>query len=123
KLGAIVELDAVPLKYAGLRYDEIWISEAQERMVLSVPQEKVKQLLELARSEDVEATVIGRFGTDNSELILRYKATEVGRLSMEFVHKGIPIQHRKAVYISRGTGASPVAPEDHGRGAHATIRD
>ncbi|HEV8292748.1 MAG TPA: phosphoribosylformylglycinamidine synthase subunit PurS, partial [Tepidisphaeraceae bacterium] len=101
KLGAVVELDAVPLKYAGLRYDEIWISEAQERMVLAVPQEKVKQLLELARSEDVEATVIGRFGTENSELILRYKGTEVGRLSMEFVHKGIPVRHRKAVYQPR----------------------
>ena len=37
KLGASVELDRVPLKYAGLRYDEIWISEAQERMVLAVP--------------------------------------------------------------------------------------
>ena len=37
KLGATVELDRVPLKYAGLRYDEIWISEAQERMVLAVP--------------------------------------------------------------------------------------
>jgi phosphoribosylformylglycinamidine synthase len=101
KLGAVVELDAVPLKYAGLRYDEIWISEAQERMVLAVPQEKVKQLLELAQSEDVEATVIGRFGTDNSELILRYKGTEVGRLSMDFVHKGIPMRHRKAVYQPR----------------------
>ena len=33
KLGATVELDKVPLKYDGLRYDEIWISEAQERMV------------------------------------------------------------------------------------------
>jgi phosphoribosylformylglycinamidine synthase len=98
KLGALVELDQVPLKYAGLRYDEIWISEAQERMVLAVPQEKVKQLLELARSEDVEATVIGRFGTENSELILRYKGSEVGRLSMHFVHKGIPMPHRKAIY-------------------------
>ncbi len=37
KTGATVDLDKVPLKYAGLRYDEIWISEAQERMVLSVP--------------------------------------------------------------------------------------
>ena len=37
KLGAFVDLDTVPLKYAGLRYDEIWISEAQERMFLSVP--------------------------------------------------------------------------------------
>src|SRR4051812_9723093 len=30
KLGATVELDTVRLKYAGLRYVEIWISEAQE---------------------------------------------------------------------------------------------
>src|SRR3954464_8018053 len=121
KLGASVDLDAVPLKYAGLRYDEIWISEAQERMVLAVPQEKVKQLLELARSEDVEATVIGRFGTDNAELILRYKGSEVGRLSMEFVHKGIPLRHRKAVYVPRGTGVPPVV--EHGRDAHATMKD
>src|SRR5947208_14042221 len=98
KLGAQVELDQVPLKYAGLRYDEIWISEAQERMVLAVPQQKVNQLLELARSEDVEATLIGRFGTENSELILRYKSTEVGRLGIHFLHKGIPTPHRKAVY-------------------------
>src|SRR5439155_19284730 len=68
KVGAVVDLEKVPLKYAGLRYDEIWISEAQERMVLSVPQERVEELLELARGEDVEATVIGRFGTPGREL-------------------------------------------------------
>jgi phosphoribosylformylglycinamidine synthase II len=115
KLGAMVELDAVPLKYAGLRYDEIWISEAQERMVLAVPQEKVKQLLELARSEDVEATVIGRFGTENSELILRYKGTEVGRLAMEFVHNGIPKRHRKAVYVKKSDSTTPISPVSAGQ--------
>src|SRR5438045_1171661 len=68
ELGARVELEKVPLKYAGLRYDEIWISEAQERMVLSVPRAKVEELLRLSRSEDVEATVIGEFGTPAREL-------------------------------------------------------
>ena len=34
KIGAVVWLDRVPLKYSGLSYTEIWISEAQERMVL-----------------------------------------------------------------------------------------
>jgi phosphoribosylformylglycinamidine synthase len=38
-LGAEVELDRAPLKYEGLSYTEIWISEAQERMVLAVPPE------------------------------------------------------------------------------------
>ena len=36
-LGAEVWLEKAPLKYAGLSYTEIWISEAQERMVLAVP--------------------------------------------------------------------------------------
>jgi phosphoribosylformylglycinamidine synthase subunit PurSL len=39
KIGADVQLDAAPLKYEGLSYTEIWISEAQERMVLAVPPE------------------------------------------------------------------------------------
>ena len=37
ELGAVVELERAPLKYQGLSYTEIWISEAQERMVLAVP--------------------------------------------------------------------------------------
>src|SRR5690606_37894187 len=96
KIGAEVHLERVPLKYQGLRYDEIWISEAQERMVLSVPQDKVQELLELSRSEDVESTVIGTFGTNGAELILHYDGNEVGRMSMHFLHKGIPMPTRKA---------------------------
>ena len=96
KVGATVQLDKVPLKYAGLRYDEIWISEAQERMVLSVPAEHLDELLQLAASEDVEATDIGSFGTDNVELVLRFGETEVGRMTMAFLHDGIPMPTRTA---------------------------
>ena len=35
-IGADVDLEKAPLKYAGLSYTEIWISESQERMVLAV---------------------------------------------------------------------------------------
>ncbi len=105
KVGARVELHEVPLKYAGLRHDEIWISEAQERMVLSVPPEHVQSLLDLAESEDVEATVIGTFGTEGRELILNYAGQEVGRLKMSFLHDGIPMSTRKAVVEERvGSG-------------------
>ena len=41
ELGATVNLEAAPLKYEGLSYTEIWISESQERMVLSVPPDKL----------------------------------------------------------------------------------
>ena len=111
KIGAAVDLEKVPLKYAGLRYDEIWISEAQERMVLSVPFDRIDALLKLASSEDVEATVIGNFGTAEQELILNYCSNEVGRMSMRFLHDGIPMPTRKAVVlpapVKRAVKASP----------------
>ncbi len=41
EVGARVELANVPLKYPGLQPWEIWLSEAQERMVLAVPPDKL----------------------------------------------------------------------------------
>jgi phosphoribosylformylglycinamidine synthase II len=109
KIGAAVELEKVPLKYAGLRYDEIWISEAQERMVLAVPKKSVDELLTLARGEDVEATVIGTFGQSEEQLVLKYAGQEVGRLSMKFLHRGIPMPMRKAVIVT-SERQSPIPP-------------
>ncbi len=100
KIGAQVALDKVPLKYAGLRYDEIWISEAQERMVLAVPQQHLPELLELSSEEDVQASVIGEFGTDGDELLLHFRGEQVARLSMDFLHHGIPKPTRRAVVSS-----------------------
>ncbi|MBI9018423.1 MAG: phosphoribosylformylglycinamidine synthase subunit PurL [Phycisphaerae bacterium] len=97
KLGAIVDLDKVQLKYDGLNYTEIWISEAQERMVVSVPPEKLDRLMELFESENVNATVIGTFG-NNGQLELRYEGTTVGELDMKFLHDGLPKYTRKAVW-------------------------
>src|SRR5829696_439455 len=54
-------LERVPLKYEGLSYTEIWISESQERMVLSVPRDKWPELQALCASEDVEAAALGVF--------------------------------------------------------------
>jgi phosphoribosylformylglycinamidine synthase subunit PurSL len=116
--GALVELDKVPLKYAGLRHDEIWISEAQERMVLAVPPGNVQALLALAAGEDVEATVIGRFGTEKHELILRFGPTEVGRLSMKFLHDGLPMSARKAVIVQ----PAPLPPRKNAAIAPAAAR-
>ena len=98
-VGAIVDLRDVPLKYAGLRYDEIWISEAQERMVLAVPPDNLDRFMEIMRQEEVEATIIGKFGTDDSappRLIVRYDGTVVGDLEMRFLHHGLPKRERIA---------------------------
>ncbi|HWE03763.1 MAG TPA: phosphoribosylformylglycinamidine synthase subunit PurS [Tepidisphaeraceae bacterium] len=116
KIGAAVDLEKVPLKYAGLRYDEIWISEAQERMVLAVPGGKLDELLALAKSEDVETTVVGVFGTAERDLILNYHGTQVARMSMDFIHRGIPMPTRKAVVVhsDKAPGARNDSPPADG---------
>ncbi|MDD5729754.1 MAG: phosphoribosylformylglycinamidine synthase subunit PurL [Candidatus Omnitrophica bacterium] len=98
ELGVRVDLDKVPLKYSGLSYMEIWISESQERMVLSVPKENINELLEVFKDENVEATVIGEF-TDTKKLQLYYKGNLVCEMDMEFLHEGIPAIEKKALYV------------------------
>jgi phosphoribosylformylglycinamidine synthase len=100
EIGAEVWLEKAPLKYEGLSYTEIWISEAQERMVLAVPPDKWDELEALCRSEDVEATAIGRF-VPTGKLTLKYDGRQVGELSMEFLHGGRPPVVREAHYTAR----------------------
>ena len=95
--GVKVYLEKVPLKYSGLSYREIWLSESQERMLLAVPPESAKELIALFASEDVEATVIGEF-TSDQHLKLFYQGNLVGDLDMEFLHHGLPQSERKAVW-------------------------
>ncbi|MBX6314791.1 MAG: phosphoribosylformylglycinamidine synthase, partial [Isosphaeraceae bacterium] len=95
RLGAEVDLEKAPLKYEGLSYTEIWISEAQERMVLAVPPEKWPALKALCDREGVEATDLGQF-IDSGRLTLRYKGRVVCDLSMEFLHEGRPKVVRQA---------------------------
>ena len=97
EIGAEVWLERVPLKYSGLSYTEIWISEAQERMVLSVPPKNWESLESLCRSEGVEATIIGRF-EPSGRLRLFYDDHPVADLSMQFLHDGRPPVVREAAY-------------------------
>jgi phosphoribosylformylglycinamidine synthase len=96
QLGAHVELEKAPLKYEGLSYTEIWISESQERMVLAVPEQNWQALRDLCAGEDVEATVIGRFEA-TGRLRLSYQGQEVADLNMGFLHHGRPDVVRKAI--------------------------
>ena len=102
--GARVELEKVPLKYAGLTPAEIWISESQERMVLAAPKEKLARLLDLFRRRQVDAVAIGEF-TGTGRLELLYKGGRVGELAMEFLHDGVPQIARPARW------AAPRLPE------------
>ena len=97
KIGAEVHLERAPLKYEGLSYTEIWISEAQERMVLAVPERNWPELEKLCQSEGVEATVLGRFAP-TKRLQLFYEGQSVADLEMQFLHGGRPPVVRRAEY-------------------------
>jgi phosphoribosylformylglycinamidine synthase len=103
-LGAVVQLDKALLKYQGLSYTEVWISESQERMILAVPPEAWPALEALCTSENVEAFVLGTFEA-TGKLRLTYNGEVVGDLDMHFLHDGRPAVVRQA------TWTPPVLPD------------
>jgi len=95
-IGADIELSHVRLKYPGLAPWEIWLSEAQERMVLAVPSENISDLQKLCDTFDTELTDIGEF-TSNGRLVVRYNNNIVVDMDNEFLHEGIPQRQLRAV--------------------------
>jgi phosphoribosylformylglycinamidine synthase subunit PurSL len=87
--GGDVDLKRVKLKYPGLAPWEIWLSEAQERMVMAVPENNVLRLQAICDTFDVQLTDIGMF-TDSGHLVVRYGDHIVLDLANEFLHNGIP---------------------------------
>jgi phosphoribosylformylglycinamidine synthase len=97
EIGVQVELAAAPLKYQGLAPWEIWLSEAQERMVLAVPPAKLHELLEICAIEEVEASVIGTF-TGDMRLTVLYHGELMADLAMGFLHEGRPERTLEAIW-------------------------
>ena len=100
ELGVQVQLERVPLKYAGLAPWEIWLSEAQERMVLAVAPDKLDALHALCARFDCEMSDIGVF-TGDSHLCVRYRNLEVCNMHMHFLHDGLPRRELRATVASQ----------------------
>jgi phosphoribosylformylglycinamidine synthase II len=98
--GCLIELDKCPLKYPGLDPWEILLSESQERMTLAVSPLMITEFLSLARTRDVEATVIGTF-TDSGKFHVKYGDKNVACLDIDFLHNGLPDMKLNARWIRR----------------------
>jgi phosphoribosylformylglycinamidine synthase len=107
KTGVRVDLEKAPLKYEGLEPWEIWLSESQERMVLAVPPENVKALLDLFASEDVEAADIGVFGNDG-RLTVAHRGQVIVDMEMAFLHDGLPKRHMTSCWSPPPTEDFPL---------------
>lgn len=87
--GAKLSLDRAPLKYPGLQPWEILLSEAQERMTVAVPPDKLDEFLSLAKKLDVEATDLGEF-TDDGFFTVLWESRPAAILPLDFLHEGLP---------------------------------
>ncbi|MBP8640756.1 MAG: phosphoribosylformylglycinamidine synthase, partial [Oscillospiraceae bacterium] len=83
--GLIIDLNAVPKKYEGLDGTELAISESQERMAVVVESNYVNRFMELAASENLEATVVAKV-TEVPRLVMNWNGIPIVDISREFLN-------------------------------------
>ncbi|MGN0660835.1 MAG: phosphoribosylformylglycinamidine synthase [Oscillospiraceae bacterium] len=90
--GLEIDLDKVPKKYDGLDGTELAISESQERMAVVVEPKDAKRFLELAKSENLEATVVATV-KENPRLVMKWNGVPIVDLSREFLNSNGAAKH------------------------------
>jgi len=109
--GFEMHLDRCPLKYPGLQPWEILISEAQERMTVAVPPEKLEAFMTLSQEMDVESTDLGQF-TDSGYYHCLYEGKTVTYLPMDFLHDGVPQMQLPARWVPPQTSEPQLPAAD-----------
>ncbi len=108
--GLYIDLNAVPKKYDGLDGTELAISESQERMAVVIEAENKDRFLELANSENLEATVVAKI-TAEPRLRMVWNGKIICDISREFLNsngaeKHIDIECAKVENYQKQTPAS-----------------
>jgi len=85
--GAVVDLDKVPLKEEDLAPWEIWVSESQERMMISTTEDKVEEILEIFKTWDILATVVART-TDEKRTVVLWHGEKIFDMDLHFLTGG-----------------------------------
>jgi Phosphoribosylformylglycinamidine (FGAM) synthase, synthetase domain len=86
--GARMDLSKHPVKYQGLEYWEMLISESQERMSYAVNPQNLASFMALAKKMGVEAFALGEF-TSSGVFEVVYDKTPLAMLNLEFMHDGL----------------------------------
>ncbi len=110
ELGADVELAAAPRKYPGLAPWEVWLSEAQERMVLAVRPGNIDALSVICDEHGVSMADLGSF-RDDGQLVVRCDGNVIVDLPGSFLHDGRPTRQLVAAHPTepRATAVRDVA--------------
>jgi len=102
--GVSVDLAKVPLKYQELAPWEIYLSESQERMLMTVPPENLERVMAVFEKEDVAATAIGKLIPER-RLQLTYNDEVVSDIDMDFMFN--PCQTTKTATVETPKLAEP----------------
>ena len=90
--GLDIDLNSVPKKYDGLDGTELAISESQERMAVVVEAKDVEAFMALAKSENLEATVVARV-TAEPRLRMHWNGNTIVDISREFLNSNGAEKH------------------------------
>nr|WP_330419282.1 phosphoribosylformylglycinamidine synthase [Lachnospira eligens] len=94
--GLKVDLDKVPKKYEGLDGTELAISESQERMAVVVDPKDVKEFLQYAAEENLEAVEVAVV-TEEPRLVLNWRGKDIVNISRAFLDTNGAHQETKVV--------------------------
>jgi len=89
-IGAIIDLDKVPLREENMSPYEILISESQERMLLATDREHLRDVLSILEKYDLQWAIIGK-SIPERRIIVKYKGKEIANLPVEIL-TDVPIQ-------------------------------
>ena len=90
--GCEIQLDQVPTKVPGMAPWEIWVSESQERMMVTARPAQAKRILEVAKKWDVPAAIVGKVIKEPVNRVL-YQGTKVLEFDLAFSTGG-PVYDR-----------------------------
>ena len=112
-VGAEVHLDQVHLKASSMKPWEIWVSESQERMMVTCKPDQVNAVLDVASKWDVEARVVGTAIPEKRVRVL-YNGFLCFDMDSEFLYGG-PVYHRPMEFteVAGTTTKRPSPREDH----------
>lgn len=96
KKGVIIHLEKAPLKYQGLSPWEVWVSESQERMVVAISKDNLREFVSICDKYNVESTILGYFD-GNKKLKVYFGKELICNLDMKFLHHGLPQRTMKAL--------------------------
>lgn len=100
--GLEIDLNAVPKKYDGLDGTELAISESQERMAVVIEPKNLERFLEIAQSENLNATPVAEVKAEK-RLVMNWNGKRIVDLSRDFLNSnGAP----------KRTSAAPEPPKD-----------